>query len=376
MRLPTPPSGPGANAQVPTPAAPSIQHTPRIFYGWVIVGVMAATGALSMALGSLNFGLFIRPMGDDLGIGRSAFGWAQTSRQLASAATSPALGWLIDRFGSRVLLALAAIITGAALVAMAAITQAWQMVALFAAMGLVGMSGPGALVTSVPVAKWFVRRRGLAFAVMSLGIPVGGVIFVPLTQVLIDGLGWRNAWIVLAAIGAGIIVPLALLLVRRQPEDMGLAPDGAPPGQSTSGGPGALARNGRIATPAEEISWTLQETLHSPAFWRLVVVFSIVSLATSTVALHRIPHFVDRGLDPRQVSFATALDALLAGASTFLLGLLVGRVAARFLGAFGFVLLAAAIYFTITAHSTPVMFLAMGLFGTGVGGLLLLQNYL
>ena len=53
----------------------------RLYYGWVIVWVMAATGAVSMAMGSLNFGLFIKPMGDDLGIGRAAFGWAHTARQ-------------------------------------------------------------------------------------------------------------------------------------------------------------------------------------------------------------------------------------------------------------------------------------------------------
>ena len=44
---------------------------PRFFYGWVIVGVMAASGAGSMAMGTLNFGLFIKPMGDALGISRS-----------------------------------------------------------------------------------------------------------------------------------------------------------------------------------------------------------------------------------------------------------------------------------------------------------------
>jgi hypothetical protein len=61
----------------------------RLFYGWVIVAVMAAVGALSMALGSLNFGLFVKPMGDELGIGRAIFGWAQSTRQVASAVTAP-----------------------------------------------------------------------------------------------------------------------------------------------------------------------------------------------------------------------------------------------------------------------------------------------
>ena len=52
----------------------------QLYYGCVIVAVMAAAGAVSMAMGSLNYGLFIKPMGDELGIGRSTFGWAQTAR--------------------------------------------------------------------------------------------------------------------------------------------------------------------------------------------------------------------------------------------------------------------------------------------------------
>ena len=107
------------------------------------------------------------------------------------------------------------------------IGQAWHLVVLFAVMGLVGMSGPGALVTSVPVLKWFVADRGKAIAFMSVGIPVGALLFVPLTQYLIDSVGWGRAWIILAVLGMGVIVPLAAIFVRRQPEDMGLRPDGA-----------------------------------------------------------------------------------------------------------------------------------------------------
>ena len=202
---------------------------PLFFYGWVIVFAMASAGAVSMAMGSLNFGLFIKPMGDDLGIGRAYFGWAQTARQVSSSVTSPPVGWLLDRFGSRVMLPVAALITGGAMITLSFIGSAWHLVALFAVMGLVGMSGPGALATSVPVLKWFVRRRGTAIAFVGLGIPIGAMVFVPLTQLFIDTWGWRTAWIALAVLGIGVIVPLSLVLVRRQPEDMGLLPDGLSP---------------------------------------------------------------------------------------------------------------------------------------------------
>ena len=341
---------------------------PSYFYGWVIVAVMAITGAVSMGMGSLNFGLFIKPMGDELGIGRAAFGWAQTARMGASSATSPLIGWLIDRYGSRVMLPVAALATGVALIGLAYVTSAWHLVVLFIVMGLVGMSGPGALVTTVPVLKWFVRNRGKAVAFVGLGIPVGALLFIPFTQVLINEIGWRGAWIVLAVIGVVVIVPLAAIFVRRQPEDVGLVPDGDLPEDSADGS-GSM----RVV---EEVSWTVREAVRTTTLWRLVIVFSMVQLATGTVALHRIAAFMDRGMDPTLISFATAFDAVAAGGSTFLFGMLVRWVPARFLGAFGFSMLAGASVLTIYATNLPIMFISMAIFGIGIGGMMFLNNYI
>jgi OFA family oxalate/formate antiporter-like MFS transporter len=352
-------------------------HTtaPRFFYGWVIVAVMAAVGAITMAMGALNFGLFIKPMGDDLGIGRAAFGWAQSSRQVASAMTAPVVGPLIDRFGVRVLLSVAAVLCAAAMVGLAVVDASWQIIGLFALMGVVGMNGPGALVTSVPVTKWFVRKRAKAMAFTSLGVPLGGFLMVPLTQILIDEIGWRAAWAVLGILGAGVIVPLSLLFIRRQPEDLGLHPDGRTLNEE------APPMAGTRPTPApvpylEECSWTRAEAIRTGAFWKLVFVFGLVMLAMSSVAVHRIPSFMDRGLDAHLISYATALDAAAAGLSTFAMGMLMHRIPSRYIGALGFVLLAVASLLTIAAETHAVMFAAMITFGFGIGASMMLQNYL
>lgn len=340
------------------------------FYGWVIVAVMAATGAVSMGMGSLNFGLFIKPMGDELGIGRAAFGWAQTARQGASSATSPLIGWLLDRYGSRVMLPVAALATGGALIGLAYVTSAWHLVVLFVVMGLVGMSGPGALVTTVPVLKWFVRNRGKAVAYVGLGIPIGALLFIPLTQVLINEIGWRGAWIVLAIIGLVVIIPLGAIFIRRQPEDVGMVPDGGVTSDDSGGD------DSSVRQAVEEVSWTVREAVRTTVLWRLVIVFSMVQLATGTVALHRIAAFMDRGMDPTLISFATAFDAVAAGGSTFLFGMLVRWVPARFLGGLGFSMLAIASVLTIYAVNLPVMFISMWIFGMGIGGMMFLNNFI
>ena len=342
----------------------------RFFYGWVIVGVMAASSAGSMAMATLNFGLFIKPMGDALGIGRSSFGWAQTARRGAGALSSPVIGPLLDSHGSRVILPVASIMTGLALMGLSHIGHAWQLIMLFVIMGLVGMSGPGALATSVPVLKWFVRNRGCALAFMSLGVPIGAMVFVPLTQYLIDAVGWEMTWIILAIIGMGVIVPLATIFVRRQPEDIGLLPDGEiEPNQveNDSAGPGSTQA---------EVSWTVSEAVRTSSLWRLVIVFSVASLASGMVDLHRIPAFMDRGLDPTLISFATAFDAVCAGVATFTFGMLVRHVPARILGATGFAMLAVASVMTVYANDIPMMFISMAVFGLGIGGMMFLQNFI
>ncbi|NQW18691.1 MAG: MFS transporter [Chloroflexi bacterium] len=341
------------------------------FYGWKIVGVMGTAAAVSMGMGTLNFGLFIKPMGDELGIGRSTFGWAFSVRQVASAVSSPLIGGILDRYGSRILLPVAVLITAVALSALALINASWQLIVLFGVMGIVGLAGGGSLVTTVPVTKWFVTNRGKAVAYASLGLPIGALIFVPLTQVFIDLWGWRIAWVVLSTMAASIIIPLSLIFLRREPEDLGLYPDGIDPNFHDRSG-----SESPIAPVAPEVSWTAREAMRSYAFWQLVAVFGMVALAVGTVGVHRIPAFMDRGLDPTLVSIATALDAVLAGVSTFTMGMLVSRVEARYLGAAGFSFLAIASVLTIYATTLPIMFLSMAVFGMGIGGMMFLQTYI
>ncbi|MCC6381960.1 MAG: MFS transporter [Dehalococcoidia bacterium] len=319
-----------------------------------------------MALAGFNFGLFITPMGKDLGINRATFGWALSARQISAAATSPLLGRIVDRRGARLPLLLSTSVTVAAMCALPFIGAGWQLIALFTVVGLFGFAGPGALVIVVPVAKWFVRRRPLAMSIMSMGSPLGAVLFIPLSQAFIDGWGWRTSWIILAAMGAAIVLPLALL-VRRQPEDMGLHPDGDAPGAQEA----TLHRAG-----VREVSYTVRQATRTLTFWQLVGVFALMNLAMSSVGLHRIPHFTDQGISARLVSFATSGDAIAAVAATIVAGRLMQRYAARYVGAAGLALIAVSILLTILADSVAMMFISMATFGLAAGSMIVLQNFL
>ena len=99
----------------------------HFFYGWIIVFVMAVASAVSMGMGSLNFGLYIKPMGDSLGISRAAFGWSTTVRNAGSALTSPLLGSLLDKHGARWILAISTLITGLCMIGLSHVIEPWQL---------------------------------------------------------------------------------------------------------------------------------------------------------------------------------------------------------------------------------------------------------
>jgi len=326
---------------------------------------MAIASAVSMGMGSLNFGLYIKPMGEQLGIGRSSFGWASSFRSISSAATSPIIGRLLDRYGARWILAGSTIITGSCMIGLAYTREAWQLMVLFSIMGLVGMSGPGALTTSVPPSKWFVRNRGKALAFTAVGVSFGALIFVPLTQIFIDKYTWSTSWIILAIIGVIIVVPLSVIFVRRQPEDMGLLPDGDNSLDVSA-----------VRDINDEFSWTLNEAVKTKSMWFLTIAFSILSLGILTLALHRIPAFMDRGLDPTLVSLATAFDAVCAGFGSFGGGMLVRRLQPKFIGASAFLMLAVASVMSIYAYGFWLMFWSMAIFGLGIGINSFTQNYI
>ena len=88
------------------------------------MAVLTAANAVGQALASLNLGLFIKPMGDELGISRAEFGWAGSVRSIAGAVTSPWMGRLVDRHGARWLLAGTTLIAGLAVMALAWIDAA------------------------------------------------------------------------------------------------------------------------------------------------------------------------------------------------------------------------------------------------------------
>ena len=326
-----------------------------------------------MATGTLNFGLFVIPMGEDLDMSRGFIGWSQTTRMLAGGVAGLILGRLLDRHGPRFLIAIASITTGACMVGLFFVQNSWQFLGLFTLMGLIGLSAPGGLLTSVPVAKWFVRMRGRAMAMSTMGLGIGGIAFMPITQLFIDDGGWRSAWLLLAIISVAISLPLSLIFLRKQPEAMGLLPDGEARRPAVAGS-SASESDAAASTPLET-QWTAAQAMRTGAFWRLILFFALLGLGGGAGSIHRIPYWVEQGFEPGLVAIAFSADAAGAALMALAAGFLVERFPVRYVAALSSLGFAVAVALMFLTFHPIFLFTSVILFGICVGAIMIVTTY-
>jgi MFS family permease len=339
-----------------------------LFYGWVMVGSSLAINLVSSTLNPVIFSFFIGPMSEELGVSTSALSWSLTLRLVTAGVAGPLLGVLIDRHGTRWLGAACGLLAGTMMVALSFAHSLLLVYALFALTGLAGFGGPaGQLLTQVPLAKWFVLKRGRALAIATAGIALGTTIAIPITQALVEAVGWRSTYALFGLVVAGVIVPVSVLFVRRAPEDMGLHPDGAatPP----------VFLEEHASAIVTEREWTVRQALHAPSMWLLLGALGLSGVALTGTLVHRVLYWSELGMSPTLVGLGTALDPFTVVFSVFLFGSLGDRVPVRYLGFAGLGGLALSIVPMITSNGEAYTIVAHNvLWGVAAGGFITLNN--
>ena len=313
------------------------QRKPRIFYGWWIV-LVAFLSDLMQGATFYAFPVFYKPMAESLGWSRTTVAIAPTLRTFIGAFISPAIGWLVDRRGPRAIMVIGAILMGISSMAMAGIGEVWQYMLVYGVLGSLAMITRGPLVTLVTVSKWFIRKRGRAMAFVTIGVSLGGLVITPLATYLVGEYSWRVGWFFLGIATWVVLIPSALVM-RRQPEDMGLLPDGAEPAivrDLSAGSFQAAPEEGRRAEDIEE-DWTLHQAFRSPTFWLIIMAFNLGSLSISSVMLHQFNYITDKGFSSTTAAGVVSMYAFLAIIAKLIYGFVSERVHIRYLVIFSMV---------------------------------------
>ena len=298
--------------------------------------------------------VFVGPIERDTGWSRTLISGLYTAGSLTAAATILLVGRLMDRFGARATLTGAGLALGLAAVWMSRVDSPFDLYLGFALLRLLGQGALTVVPTSM-AALWFVRLRGRALALTSLGAIAGQAVFPPLVHLLVVRTEWRAAWMVLALVVWGLLLP-ALLLVRRSPESMGLLPDGDAPRTERAREPAAAP------LPREE-EWTLAEARRARAFWLLIVAVASHSLISTALTFHHVAFMNSLGIDSAAAATVFTVIAPSSLVGTFLAGVLVDRIAGRHLLAVAQVCLTGAMLWAISIAQPWQAFVYGGILG-------------
>ena len=346
-----------------------------IFWGWWIV-VGAVVGQFTaMGAGAAIAGVFLRPMTDDLGWSAAEYTLGGSAAVAVGGLVGFVIGPYVDRYGARPLMLMGACVYAVAFLGMSRIETLWQFIVLSMVAGGVGLSLSGGLVVNVALSKWFVVRRGWAIALGSSGVSLAGLIMPVAMTSIVDSMGWRDAYLVLSVLTFVIIVPVALVM-RRQPEDYGLLPDGTKPGAGLSG-------RSKKAADAQALdaanSYTRGEALRTPAIWLLIVGYGSNIMAISAVLVHAIPFMTDNGLTRTEAALALALNGGANLSSKFVWGYFLQRVHVRYLSATALCTGATGVVLLLVSAQTGwlgLMFVAFFCWGFGFGGTVPLGEFI
>ena len=346
-----------------------------IFYGWYIVGVgFLANVASSFALAS-TLSIFLKPLTAELGISRGVFSLLRSGEGIIAACLAPLVGTLVDRYGGRWLMVIGAAIAGIGFLFLGSIDNFGQFAAIRLTLVTFGDVLMGYMVVNVVVAQWFVRRRGRAFAVTSMGVGFAKVCMPVLAAWLLLTLGWRQTWMVFGVLTMALLVLPALLVIRRRPEDMGLLPDGG----DSSPAAGAKVSRKKIddySTSDSETAWTRAEAVRTSAFWLLVITFGISSVGVTGLNLHVYPYVTDIGHSPVVAASVMSVIASMQLASPLAWGLLAERIDPRIAAMLRFVVQGVGLGLAISTSSLICLYVGFFLYGLGLGGNMVLPDLL
>ena len=226
-----------------------------------------AIGVNARTAYSLLFPQILDEFGWDRGVTAGAFSFGF----LVSAIVTPCVGWLTDRRGPRLVIETGVALMGAGLLLATLIREPWQ---LYLTLGALVGGGVNLLAytgQSLYLTNWFVRRRGLALSIAFSGVGVGSITILPWLQTLIANSGWRTACWSLGLLVLVALAPLNLLL-KKNPADLGLEPDGNSTGRIAS------AAHSSAAATSDSVDWTLGRALRTPRFRWLALSYFVPCL--------------------------------------------------------------------------------------------------
>jgi len=305
-------------------------HVSPLYYGWVMLVLAAFAMTATLPGRTHGLGLIAKPLTEDasLNINEVMFSTLNFWAIILGSACCLPIGWLIDRYGFRRVLAGVALSLGLCVLWM---SQAVGIVVLFIALTLVRGLGQGALsvVSMAMVGKWFTRRLPIAMAIFTVLLSIGFIASFQVFGSAVKERGWRESWAGLGLVLLVGLAPLALLFARSTPESIGVAPD----------------REEEAHEPSDARVSTLVDALRSRSFWAFTLAACLFNLVWSAITLLSENLLASRGIGHDAYIQMMSMMVAFGLPANFISGWLSRRWGMGKVLAFGMVMMAVALLY-------------------------------
>ena len=332
--------------------------------GGAVVSLFAWMGVSQAAAG-----VFLKPVVDDLGWQVWQFTLGASLASGAGGLSGVFAGSIVDKRGPRLLILVGALVAAACLIGLSRQSHLWMFLVLYTVGGLFGWSLFSSTVINPTITKWFIRKRGWALALGSIGVSMAGLIAPVTMTFIVDTWNWRVGYAAMGVFVLVAVVPVSFIM-RRTPEDHGLLPDG----DSSD----LTVQSNQPTRAVETPSFTRWEAVRTSGFWLLLIGFAFNMAALISVLVHAIPLLTDSGFSRTIAASALAVNGLGNLASKAAWGYGLQRVHPRLLVITAFMISAAGVILILIATATGlyiVLFPAFFMYGFGFGGTIPLGEF-
>ena len=333
------------------------------FYGWKIVWAGALINFFSIGLPFYAFSVFYIHLQEEFNAGRFLISSTLSILIIAGGVFAPICGHLVDRYSIKNILSLGSLLFGLGLIALGFCQNYYQFLIVYGTILSLGITLFGNLSTAKLISFWFNKKNGSAIGYAALGISLSGVFIPPIAVYLIGIFDWRITYMIFGIFVIVFFIPFCRFFIINKPSEVNQTIDGIEPLEENSS-----KIEGKIMN-----FWSIVKV---PAFWILIIIFSLQFCANLGVYSHIFPYVSDLGFDIKKAGYAVSVGAFGAALGKVVFGKLIDIFSARITLWISIIIQGVGILLVSSSSTYSLLLLSVLIMSLGLGGSVPLMNIL
>ena len=333
------------------------------FYGWRIVGAAGLINFFSIGLPFYAFSVFYIHLQEEFNASRFLISSTLSILIIAGGIFAPICGHLVDRYSIKKMLSLGSLLFGVGLIALGFCQNYYQFLIVYGTILSLGITLFGNLSTAKLISFWFNKKNGTAIGYAALGISLSGVFIPPVAVYLISIFDWRITYMIFGTFILLFMTPFCRIFITNKPSDINQNVDGVELSASDT-------------SKGEVEVMDFWDIIKVPAFWILIIIFSLQFCANLGVYSHIFPYVTDLGFDIKKAGYAVSVGAFGAAIGKVVFGKLIDIFSARITLWISIIIQGIGILLVSYSSSYTLLLLSVLAMSLGLGGSVPLMNIL